>query len=96
MALDPKVKDLLNKFAESMPALRLPGEPLEKSNPKIGDLLEIAIDGGTAVDQTARDLALDAESQAYTAADALDWSSNAPATIKAALDRIAAALGPIA
>ena len=31
----------------------------------------------------------------YSAADDADWSGNAPTTIAAALDRIAAALGPI-
>lgn len=31
----------------------------------------------------------------YSATDDADWSGNAPTTIAAALDRIAAALGPI-
>lgn len=35
------------------------------------------------------------ENAAYTPSDASDWNDDAPATVKAALDRIAAALGPI-
>jgi hypothetical protein len=41
-ALDPKVKDLLNKYADSQPALRLPGEPYGTSNVKLGDVIEAA------------------------------------------------------
>jgi hypothetical protein len=40
-------------------------------------------------------IAAGATTDAYAAAVAADWSGAAPATIKAALDRIAAALGPI-
>jgi len=67
MALDPRVKELLNKFADSMPALRIPGEPLASSNPMLGDIMEEALDGGTAVDQTARDAASDAQDDATQA-----------------------------
>lgn len=74
MALDKKVKDLLNKFADSMPALRIPDEPYEKSNPKLGDIL---------------DDALKAEDAKYTPASASHWASPAPETLKAAIDRIA-------
>lgn len=38
--------------------------------------------------------ALEAD-QPYTAANATDWSGTAPTTVAAALDRLAAALGPI-
>jgi hypothetical protein len=95
MALDKKIKKLLNDMADSMPALRLPDEPYEKSNPKLGDVLEDEIYGGNAVDQTARDLANTAQNRAYTPAVLANWSGTAPTSIKNALDRIAAALGPI-
>ena len=36
-----------------------------------------------------------AEAQPYNAAVPADWSGTAPTTVKEALDRIAAALGPI-
>jgi len=113
MALDSRIKELLNKFADSMPALRIPGEPLASSNPMLGDIMEEALDGGTAIDQTARDAASDAqddatqaltdaataqstaedaENQAYTAGTPGDWATTAPATLKAAVDRLAAAV----
>lgn len=48
-----------------------------------------------ALDQVSLDVdALQAD-QPYTAANATNWSGNAPTSVKAALDRIAAALGPI-
>lgn len=40
MKLSQAIKTLLNKFADSQIALRLPGEPLEKSNPQLGDALD--------------------------------------------------------
>jgi hypothetical protein len=36
------------------------------------------------------------DATAYTAANSVNWSGNAPLTIAEALDRLAAALGPIA
>lgn len=42
-----------------------------------------------------QDAATKNSSESYTAASASDWDGSAPITIKAALDRIAAALGPI-
>lgn len=106
MALDSTIKELLNKFADSQPALRIPGQPLGSSNIMLGDLLEEALDGGTAVDQTARDdasqaltdaataqsTAEDAENQAYTAGTPGDWATSAPTSLKAAIDRLASAL----
>jgi hypothetical protein len=80
MALSATVVKMLNDFADSQPALRISGLPLGQSNPKLGDALAAA----------------DLESKAYVAADAADWSNDAPATVKEALDRLAAALGPIA
>lgn len=38
----------------------------------------------------------DGDATAYTAANAADWNGSAPTTIADALDRLAAALGPIA
>lgn len=35
-------------------------------------------------------------SEEYTPADAADWNNDAPTSVKEALDRLAAALGPIA
>lgn len=43
MALSAEIVKLLNDFAESQPALRLPTEPWGKSNPKLGDALSGAI-----------------------------------------------------
>lgn len=40
MSIDPRIVDLLNDFADSQPALRLPNEPYEKSNPMLGDLID--------------------------------------------------------
>jgi hypothetical protein len=42
MALDSKVKELLNKFADSQIALNIPGLPADQSKIKIGDLLDEA------------------------------------------------------
>jgi hypothetical protein len=41
-ALDAKVKDLLNKYADTQPALRLPNEPFDSSNIKLGDVIDSA------------------------------------------------------
>ena len=71
--MDAKVKSLLNSFADTQPALRLHDQPLQSSNPQLGDQIE-----------------------KYSAASSAHWSGNPPKTIKEALDRIAAALGPIA
>lgn len=43
-----------------------------------------------------QDAATKISSESYTAASSSDWSGSAPTTLKEALDRIAAALGPIA
>jgi hypothetical protein len=77
MTLDPKIKELLNKFADTQPALRLPEQPLEKSNIFLGDLLEQAVN---------------AQNQEFTAGTVGDWDTSAPATIKEALDRLASAV----
>lgn len=55
-----------------------------------------ALDGvsGDIDEVVARLDALDLD-QPYTADNATDWGGTAPTTVKAALDRIAAALGPI-
>lgn len=124
MALDPKIVKMLNDYADSQPALRLPAEPHGSSNPKLGTALDEAIDAtvagdagttsyepdedtdwspapatvGAALDQLAarlttnEQLAADPESQAYTAGDANDWDTAAPASIKEALDRMADAV----
>jgi len=112
MALDPKVKKLLNDFSKSQPALQLVGEPAATAGVQLGDLLEEGInpdltqleqdvvdaqaDATQALQDAADALAAaqDAENQAYSAAGAVGvvWDTAAPATIKEALDRIAAAL----
>jgi len=43
MSLNPKIVKILNDFPDTMIALRLPNEPLEKSNPMLGDALNSAI-----------------------------------------------------
>lgn len=126
MALDPKVKKLLNDFSKSQPALQLTGEPAATAGIQLGDLLEEGInpdltqleqdvidaqadatqalqDASTAQGDATQALqdaadalaaAEDAESQVYSAAGAVGvvWDTATPATIKEALDRIAAAL----
>lgn len=52
MALTQAIKDLLNRFADSQPALRSPrGAPYAQSNPQLGTVLDAALDadGHTAV-----------------------------------------------
>lgn len=44
MALDPKLVKILDDFADSQPALQLPGEPSGSANPKLGTALDEAID----------------------------------------------------
>jgi hypothetical protein len=44
MKLSAAIKSLLNKFADTQIALRLPGLPLEKSNPNLGDALDALAD----------------------------------------------------
>jgi len=51
----------------------------------------------TGADKSKLDgIAAGATTDAYTAAVPANWSGSAPTTIKDALDRIAAAVGPIA
>lgn len=77
------VKALLNKFSDTQTALRLNGKPYAQSNPQLGDAIEAQI---TAT----------AGSAPYTPADTTKWTGADPTTVQQALDRIAAALGPIA
>jgi hypothetical protein len=44
MKLSATLKKLLNSFADSQIALRIPGEPLGSSNPKLGDALDALAD----------------------------------------------------
>lgn len=76
MSLSSAIKTLLNKFADSQPALRLPDSSYEKSNIMLGDLID------TAGSQAAEDVA-------YVPATSGDWSGD-PVEVKEALDRIAA------
>ncbi|MEM4379610.1 MAG: hypothetical protein QXL01_02855 [Thermoplasmatales archaeon] len=95
MALDSRIKELLNKFADSQPALRFPGEPLGSSNPMLGSVIKEVSDTATSAlanAATAQSTAENAENQAYTAGTPADWAVSAPTTLKAAIDRIASAL----
>lgn len=44
MKLSQALKTLLNKFADTQIALRLPSLPLSKSNPNLGDALDALTD----------------------------------------------------
>jgi len=80
MALSPELTKLLNDFADSQPALRLPTQPAGKSNPKIGDAINEAIATATGED---------ASGLTYTPGTPSDWSP-APAQGAEALDQLAA------
>lgn len=80
MGLSTAIKSLLNKFADTQPALRLADKPLESSNPQLGDAISAGIDGAAA----------------YTPAVTGNWLGADPTTVQEALDRIAAFAGPIA
>ena len=77
MALSATNKAILNAFADSQPALRVPGKDLANSNIKLGDIIA---DAGTL--QTAA-------TTAYSPSPTGNWASTPPATIAAALDRMA-------
>jgi len=85
MSLSTVIKSLLNKFADTQPALRLADKPLESSNPQLGDVLDAALDTAASAPGTA-----------YTPAVTGNWTGADPTTVQAALDRIAVAIGPIA
>lgn len=99
MALDAKTKKLLNDFSLSQVALNDREKPFPSSALKLGDLLEEAMNAQIEADltqleidvQTAQATAEDAENQAYTAVD-LHWADADPATLKEAIDRLAAAV----
>jgi hypothetical protein len=81
MALTAKEKELLNKFSLSQPALNDETKPYPASAIKLGDLLEEAM---------ATEVA-GAENAAYTPATSGNWDGD-PATLKEAIDRLAAAV----
>jgi hypothetical protein len=85
MALDAKVKKLLNDFSKSQPALNETGKPAAISGLKIGDLIEEAMD---AADSAA---AAAAAAEAYAATTPADWAGSAPTSVAEAIDRLAAA-----
>lgn len=76
MALDPKIVKMLNDYADSQPALRLPTEPAGSSNPQLGTALDAALDSAAA----------------YSAGTPADWDTSAPETTKDAIDRLASAV----
>jgi hypothetical protein len=43
MALDPQIQKMLNKFANTQPALQIPDQPVAFANPMLGDLLAAAL-----------------------------------------------------
>lgn len=79
MSLDPKIVQLLNDFADSQPALRLPNEPWSSSNPKLGDALKSALDTADAENATG---------VAYTPGVGGNWSP-AVTSAQGALDQLA-------
>lgn len=83
MAIWSTVKDLLNRFADTQTALRLPSLPLQDSNPNIGDAIEAMVDSKVSAGVA------EAEDAAYTAGTPGDWDT-APTTLKEAVDRLAA------
>lgn len=65
MALSNKVKELLNKFADTQIALNIPGLPADQSKIQLGDLLDEAhgaIRSASVVYDVARDGGTDGES----------------------------------
>ena len=78
MALSAEIIKLLNDFADSQPALRLPGLPLGQSNPKLGDALNAQISAAETAAGTP-----------YTATTPANWSP-APTNAGTALDQLAA------
>lgn len=80
MSLDAKIVKLLNDFADSQPALRLPNEPWGSSNPKLGDALKSALDVADAENATG---------VAYTPGVGGNWSP-AVTSAQGALDQLAA------
>lgn len=94
--MEAKTKELLNKFADSQPALNDKDKPHATAPIQLGDLIA-AVEAAAAAAQAD---ATAAESAAYTAGTPGDWDTAAPTTLKEALDRIASALavaiaGPI-
>ena len=85
MSLSTAIRSLLNKFADTQIALRLADKPLESSNPQLGDAIGSALDAAATSPGTS-----------YTPAATLNWTGADPTTVQEALDRIAAAIGPIA
>lgn len=75
MAFDPVLKKLFNDFANSQPALQIPGKPAGVANPKLGDLLEDA-------------LAESAAEATFSPATPANWTP-APTGVAAALDQLA-------
>ena len=106
MALSAQIIKLLNDFANSQPALRLPSLPAGTSNPLLGDVMDAALVAAAGSSSAAAAAASAAASAAsavtaagyasYTPAVTGDWTGADPTTVQQALDRIAAALGPIA
>lgn len=76
---------------------RVHGGPPELSalQDRLGPLLE-RISGDTESAASSTEEAGTADGTSYTPAVAADWTGTAPTTVQEALDRIAAALGPIA
>jgi hypothetical protein len=57
------------------------------------DNMRQQLESATSAAQSTADSKTD---DTYEAADAADWSGSAPGSIKEALDRLAAAVGPVA
>lgn len=75
---------------------RVSGSPdVEALQDRIVPLLE-QLASDRASGDTAASAAATAGGTSYTPASAADWNGDPPSTVAAALDRLAAALGPIA
>ena len=90
MALDPKVKQLLNDFAKSQPALNLEGEPANESGILLGDLIDA---GGNPVAAAVAALA-SSTSANLAGADSVDQAALEAeiSDLKAKVNAILAAL----
>jgi hypothetical protein len=85
MALPQAIITLLNNYANSQPAWQLPSLPAGKANPLIGTVLDAAITAASAGTPSAT-------TTTYAAGTPSQWASAAPANVKAAIDRLAAAV----
>lgn len=85
--MEAKTKELLNKFADSQPALQDKDLPHAEAPVQLGDLLQDLEDAATAAQASADGAA----AAAYVPTTSADWVGD-PADIQEALDRLASAV----